>query len=336
MTSLRILISILNWNKAAVTLQCLDALQQSDWGGANVEILVIDNGSSDADYAQLANAAPRANTSIVHLEKNLGFTGGHNISLARAVAENYDFIWLLNNDAIVTPSTLASLLRAICVDPRCGAVSPVIYSAEGVAHNNAWGVTHDWRHRKNMWIGSEAESRRLHTEQPENICMTGTAVLFRVQTIREVGKLDERLFAYYDDNDIGTRLARGGWISKVVFDSRILHADRPNTVQPPYFFYLMARNDMLFWHTHTPSHLRHLLWLKIVDGALFDVNRLRAKGLDKQADAALLGVSDFISGRFGAPELSRRAPLPLRLACRLRRAAHQKHQSSQATAASSA
>lgn len=325
----RVLVSILNWNKAAVTAQCLAALEQSEWGDAQVDIIVIDNGSSEAEYAQLKTVPRGSRTSIVRLERNLGFTGGHNITLAKAIDEQYDFIWLLNNDAIATPTTLAALMQVMGDDTRCGAVSPVIYSGEGVAHNNAWGVTHDWRHRVNLWIASEEQSRQYHETRPADICLTGTAVLFRVQALREVGVLDERLFAYYDDNDIGTRLAHGGWLSKVAFDSKLLHADRPNAIQPQYFFYLMARNDMLFWHKHTPATYRKLLWLKLVDGALFNVNRLRAKGLQKQSDAALLGVSDFIGGRFGAPELNRRASLPLRLICRARRGAHEKHMKAQ-------
>lgn len=325
MRQARVLISILNWNKAAMTLVCLAALDQTEWGDVQADILVIDNGSGAEEYARLSGATLGPRTRILHLDKNLGFTGGHNVSLKKAVDEHYDFIWLLNNDALVVPSTMLKLVEALTADPRCGAVSPVVYAEEGVEHGNAWGVIHDWGNRDNMWITNEADSRRLHETQPDDICLAGTAVMFRVQAIGEVGVLDDRLFAYFDDNDIGTRLAHGGWLSKVVFDAAVLHGARTNAEQPLYYFYLMFRNEMLFWHTHTPPAYRRLLLLKLVDGGMFNVNRLRAKGMHRQADMALLGMSDFLHKKFGAPDLNRRATLPVRLLCRLRRAAHARH-----------
>ena len=50
------------------------------------------------------------------------------------------------------------------------------------------------------------KNRRFVKKNPGAIFLVGTAIMFRVQALREVGLLDERLFAYFDDNDIGTRL----------------------------------------------------------------------------------------------------------------------------------
>jgi hypothetical protein len=84
-----------------------------------------------------------------------------------------------------------------------------------------------------------------------------------------------------------------------------------------YYHYLMQRNQMLFWHKNTPARFRRLLWLKLIDTALHNANRLYARGLYAQGDAALLGGWDFIVGKFGAPKLGRSVPLPMRLACKL-------------------
>lgn len=312
-----VLVSILNWNKAAVTLECLATLRQTACPSAQVDVLVIDNGSEQAEYAKLCAGIDAGSARLLHLEKNLGFTGGHNVALKMAMDEGYDFIWLLNNDATVQPDTLDKLVKAIVANERCGAVSPVIYSEGDVAHLNGWGTTHDWKARNTSWTPNAALAMKLHETEPERICLAGTAIMFRVQAIREVGLLDDRLFAYFDDNDIGTRLSHHDWRSKVVFDASVTHGEREFSKQPPYFFYLMFRNELIFWHTHMPKEFRKLLWLRLINQSMFNVNRLRRRGMHEQANVALLGVWDFMRGKFGAPQLARRAPLPVRLMCRV-------------------
>lgn len=319
-----VLISILNWNKAGITLECLESVQRMARGEMTVEVVVLDNGSEQADYQKLCDGIDSNWVKLIRVEKNLGFTGGHNASLKMAMQKGYDFVWLLNNDATVQSDTLAKLVRAIAADERCGAVSPVILPEDDSNAAEVCSCTHDWKSRCIRWAQGAEASMRLHQTDPDHICLVGTAIMLRVQAIRQVGLLNDRLFAYYDDNDIGTRLSNGGWRSKVVFDAAAKHAFRSVSRQPLYYFYLMFRNELIFWHTSMPKEFRKFLWLKIVNQALFNVNRLRRKGLQRQADSALLGVWDFIRGKGGAPNLVRRVPLPMRATCRIAGYLHQK------------
>ena len=319
-----VLVSVLNWNKAQVTAQCLESLRKLNQTGLKVDILVIDNGSDQADYAALTKAISESSAKVVRLEKNLGFTGGQNASLKIALDQHYDFVWLLNNDATVRPDTLVKLVAAINADQRCGAVSPVLIPEEGGRPDNAWGLVHDWQKRGGFWIASEAQAREQQQNHPESICVAGTAMLLRVEAIREVGLLDDRLFAYFDDNDICVRLSNRGWRSKVVFDTTATHGVPDLTERPLYFFYLMFRNELIFWHTHMPAQFRKLLWLKLVNQAFFNVNRLRRRGMTKQAEIALLGVSDFILGKHAAPDFTRTVPLAIRTACQAAGSLHKK------------
>lgn len=312
----RVLISVLNWNNAAATADCVSSLAQMHRAGLQADILVIDNGSRQADYLALCEAIGQGAARILRVEENLGFTGGQNTSLKIGIDEDYDYVWMLNNDATVQPDTLAKLVAAMTLDARCGAVSPVIVPTDGGNFYNAWGLKHDWQARAGIWLASAEEARRHQEAHPDNFCVAGTAVLLRVAALREVGLLDDRLFAYFDDNDIGVRLSVGGWHSKVVFDTTATHDLAVREERPPYFFYLMYRNEMMFWEKNMPAGHRQRLGLKQLDHSLFDVNRLRVRGMHKQADMALLGVADFLAGRHGAPDLQRRAPLWLRLLCK--------------------
>src|SRR4051812_29277693 len=76
-----VMISVLNWNSADVTLECLASLtaMQRD-PSISVRIVVIDNGSKDADYRRLADGVDHEKVTLLREETNLGFAGGHNVA----------------------------------------------------------------------------------------------------------------------------------------------------------------------------------------------------------------------------------------------------------------
>lgn len=316
----KVLISILNWNGADKTLHCLESIkdeQTSASAAASVSVLVIDNGSRPDDRARLQEAIP-AFVTLTCIPDNLGFTGGHNIAIAKAIQEEYDFIWLLNNDAEVVPGTLLQLVNEIVLDSKTGAVSPVLRDSGDRSTVMRCVNTHNWRDWESNRIVSFEEARRLQREEPASIWLDGTAILFRVKALEQTGPLDDRLFAYYDDDDIGTRLARKGWHSRCVFDATVYHDVRWTYEEyPPYLVYLLQRNQMLFYYNHSPAPYRKRLYLRLVDKAFFEANRRRNRGLPAQADMMLLAIGDFLGGRFGAPRLDRKVAWWLRALARV-------------------
>ena len=313
-----VLISILNWNNAADTINCVASLlAEAKSSCADVRIRVIDNGSARTDYEALCAGAESLGFSVARLEQNLGFTGGHNTSIAWAIEEGIDYLWLLNNDATVRSNCLDKLVAALEEDRRLGAVSPVIEPEGNGRPVAAWGGTHDWSTRQTVWFASETESLQKHQDIPTEIFVAGTAIMLRVKAMAAIGELDDRLFAYYDDSDLGVRLAKKGWRSKVVFDASIEHGWREIGQMAPYFFYLYYRNEMIFLATHVPPPYRRLLWLKMVNQALFNAERYARQGMKVQSDALMLGIWDFALGRYGRPQLDRAVPGALRLAAKV-------------------
>jgi len=313
----KVLISILNWNRAQKTLHCLDSMrEQRARTRSDVTTLVIDNGSRPDDVAQLEAGMAGQDAVLKRLPVNLGFTGGHNEAIKIAMKEGYDFIWLLNNDAAVMPGTLEELVSVMQAAPRTGAVSPVLRDIEDGTTVVRCINTHDWSRLKDRRIVSIEEGRRFQAEHPEAGWVDGTAVLFRVAALRDTGPLDDDLFAYYDDNDIGVRLADKGWFSQCAFDATVLHDVKTMYEEfPLYMVYLLQRNEMLFWHKNTPAPYRRFLTLRLLDRALYDANRLYRNGWKKQADTALIAVSDYFNRKFGGPSYDRKVPLLMRAAC---------------------
>lgn len=75
----KILISILNWNKAQETLACIKSLENElETTEARVSVLVIDNGSRPEDVCELEKGLQSQRATLKKFPINLGFTGGHN------------------------------------------------------------------------------------------------------------------------------------------------------------------------------------------------------------------------------------------------------------------
>ena len=315
----KVLISVLNWNRAGKTLHCLASMRdQRAATQADVTTLVIDNGSGPDDVAQLEAGMAGGEAILKRLPVNLGFTGGHNVAIDMAIKEGYDYIWLLNNDAAVMPGTLQELVAVMQAGPQCGAVSPVLRDIDDGVTVARCLNTHDWAKLKDRRIVSIEEGQRFQADHPEATWVDGTAVLFRVAALRDTGPLDDNLFAYYDDNDIGVRLAAKGWFSQCAFNATVLHDVKKLYEEfPLYMVYLLQRNELLFYTKNTPAGYRRFLTLRLLDRAMYDANRLYRNGWKKQGDATLVAVSDFFGRNFGGPKYDRKVPLLMRVTCGL-------------------
>lgn len=310
------LLSVLNWNSCADTIECLQSLAHvlPEVGGRAV-VRVIDNGSTLADYRRLETYCETARVTLTRQENNLGFAGGHNISIRQALAEAFDYVCLVNNDAIVAPGALRKMLEEMDRAPRCGAVSPIILGKADPSKVDYCGASHDWARLEVVKPDGLHCIENFGQEHADDFWVVGTFVLYRTQALAEVGALNEALFAYYEDNDIAVRLRRAGWTSRLAMDARVHHPVRtdPSIVRPAYFFYLMARNALYFWHTHTPPPHRRFIRYRIASRSIWTANHLAKRGEFDKARACLLGVHDGLRGRLGKPDLERRLPWRMRL-----------------------
>jgi GT2 family glycosyltransferase len=305
-----VIVSVLNWNTAQLTADCVASILKLEHGDAlRVQVVVLDNGSRADDWQQLQASLDASRVTLVRQERNLGFAGGHNVTMRMAVEQNAEFVWLVNSDSILEPSSLSKLVAAFDADPRCGAASPVIRALHDERLIDFCGARHDWKNLDSIRSRSVEEAQALEAQGMEDMWLAGTLVMFRVEALKQVGLLNEKLFAYFEDDDIGVRLSRGGWHNRLVAHASAWHAQPNVKERGPHYFYLLYRNSFLFYLEHTPAPYRRLIRLRLIDRALFTANRLYRKGHDKKAEACLLGIVDGLRGRGGPPDLERQPPL---------------------------
>jgi GT2 family glycosyltransferase len=116
---------VLNYNGGDLTLECLRRLRATEWPADRLEIVLVDNASSDEVVARTREEWP--DVRIIASERNLGFAGGCNLALRDL--DGVDHVALVNSDVLVEPGWLAPLERALRHNPTVGAASPKILFA---------------------------------------------------------------------------------------------------------------------------------------------------------------------------------------------------------------
>src|SRR5689334_17682620 len=108
---------VLNYNGLRHLETCFISLQALDYPADRVELLLVDNGSSDGSVAFMTTRFPGVR--VHQTGSNLGFAGGNN---AGAVVARGDYFAFLNNDTKVDPAWLRELVTSLRADEAAGVV----------------------------------------------------------------------------------------------------------------------------------------------------------------------------------------------------------------------
>ena len=119
MTKSKVSIIIPHYNGIEVLSECLDSLFQSTY--PNIEVIVIDNGSSDDSVDWLKTN--HSQVIVIENDKNLGYAGGCNVG---ALAASGEYLLFLNNDTIHNPDFVELLADFLDLNSKVAAVQPKI------------------------------------------------------------------------------------------------------------------------------------------------------------------------------------------------------------------
>jgi GT2 family glycosyltransferase len=295
-------IILLNWNGLADTLACLDSLSRLDY--PSFQVVVIDNGSSDGSPEAIRKAHPEVR--VLETGENLGYVGGNNLGLDYACSRGSVYALLLNNDTEVAPDFLRRMVEFAEIDPMVGVVGPTIYYADPAEMIWSAGGQLERRTGLTLMYGMDEVDRGQFGESPRKVdFVTGCALLAKTAVVKEVGKLDSRFFAYFEENEWCIRVAQAGYTIYHLPTARIWHKISPaRREHSPQVYYYMTRNRLLFtwlanlglssWLSISWEYLQRLLSWSI---------RPRWRYKAPQRNAMLRGIFDFSRRRFGRVDI---------------------------------
>jgi GT2 family glycosyltransferase len=155
----RVRVVVLNYDGGEMTLRCLDALRGLDYPADRVQVVLVDNGSIDGIVDRVRGEYPE----VVVREPlaNLGFAGGCNLGIGDPAAGEYDYVALVNNDAVPEPGWLAPLVDCLEADTTVGAASSkIVFAGRYWGTQIAAPVTHE---RGVRLSGVEVDGREAWT-----------------------------------------------------------------------------------------------------------------------------------------------------------------------------
>ena len=234
-------IVVLNYNAGKLLLNCIESIKKSSY--ENIEILVVDNISSDNSQIECKKKFP--DIKLIQNDENLGYCGGNNIGIKKAEGE---FIIILNPDTIVETNWIDELLNAQ-KEFGDGLYQPKILSLN---EENTIQSTGNMLHI--FGFGFARDKGNKVTERKEEIekvgYASGTCLFTTRRVLDKIGLLDEFLFLYHDDLDLGWRGAQIGINSFYVPKSKIYHVESYSLKWSSKKFYWLERNRKYCLLTH--------------------------------------------------------------------------------------
>jgi len=241
---------VVTHEELALTSACLASVAEQV--PAPAPVILVDNGSKRSNASAVVARFPEA--VLVTSQVNLGFAGGANLGIRRALAEGCDYVWLLNNDTVCEPGALATLLETAGSDERIAAVGSVLVRADGSERIEAFGGG-----EVSLVLGLSRHTRMLRPDTGLDF-LSGASLLLRCRALREVGALDEGYFLYWEDVDLSFRLRQAGWRLAVATGSRVVHAGGASI---GYFSHewdrTFTRSAVRFFRRHAPAPLLPIL-----------------------------------------------------------------------------
>lgn len=290
-------IIVLNYNSRDDTLDCLRSLQHLTY--LRTHIILVDNGSTDGTVPLVRACHPQVE--IIETGENLGFTGGNNVGIQRAMRNGADYIMLLNNDTIVAPDMLDIMVEAMEADPTLGVTGPTIYYYDHPEKIWSAGGSIDWKHGRTWMDGVNEEDRGQFGQTVREVdFVTGCALLTRRELWEVAGLLNDQFFMYYEETEWCVRAARAGFKIGQIPMAMIWHKIPLDGRTSPRTYYYMTRNRLLFLRC-TRASLKTWLYTLGEYARTFMSWSLRPRWQDRRhlRGVMLRAIRDFSVGRFG-------------------------------------
>lgn len=222
---------LLNWNGWLDTIECLASLYKTDY--PNYKIIVVDNGSTDESVSIIREAYPKIE--LIETGENLGFARGYNVGIRSALANDAQFVFVLNNDTVVAPDCISRLVEyaensdnIALVGPKiCDMDSPIYRQWSVLSRFNFFALLVIFSPFKRLVVNSQIFRRFFYFgDEPTKVYgIPGSAMLFKSGCLNQIGLFDEGTFLYWEEYIIAEKLMLAGLCTYVVPEGLIRHKE---------------------------------------------------------------------------------------------------------------
>lgn len=278
-----------NYNGLSDTLELIESLY-THLQDIEYEIIVVDNGSKVDESIAIRDKHPQVVT--IRSEKNLGFAGGNNLGLTRARGK---YVYLINNDTIITDDSVKNLIHTLEEKPDVGLVCPKILYMDDRKIQFAGYTPMSKITIRNKVIGNGMDDDGSYDSPSYSAFAHGAAMLIKKELLAKAGLIPTMYFLYYEELDWSLRIKEAGYNIYYEPNSSILHKESRTTGKgSPLREYYISRNKLVFAYRNRKGGAR-LLSLSYILLIAYSIRLIKAlvRGNFDHAKARLNGIKDF-------------------------------------------
>ncbi|GIV83542.1 MAG: glycosyl transferase [Candidatus Roseilinea sp.] len=259
-TSVDLSVIILTYNTRDLTCACVQSvIADAERTPYTVEIVVVDNASTDGTVTALRQATPDVH--IIVNASNLGFSRGNNVGLRTARGR---YMMLLNSDTEIQPDALQTLIAFMDAHPDAGACGPMLLNADGSLQPSGRPLPSMWTPIMSMTRLYRLWKRDFYRQAGRDYNaiakvgeVSGAALLVRREAYVSVGGLDPNLFAYYEDIDWCKRIGDAGFSVYYVPGARVVHYWQSTSRSVSELAYRAGQNSRRYYYAKHHGPIAH-------------------------------------------------------------------------------
>lgn len=184
--------------------ESLRSLYKMDYPKDRLELIVIDNGSTDGTPSLVKEQFPQ--TKLITLPSNIGFAPALNVGVRQASGK---YIFVTNDDVIFDKNCLSELVRLAQSDTTIGIVGGKMFFYNQPNQMALPGF------RVNIWLGYHPYDFKGRDQVREMDVATGGCMLMRKSMLKFIGLFDEGFFFCGEDYDLCFRARIAGF--KIIY-----------------------------------------------------------------------------------------------------------------------
>ncbi len=260
---------IVTYNVEKYADKCLSSLLSYTSPALDLEILVIDNHSSDHTVAMIRDKYPQID--LIASEKNLGFSAANNVLLKKCRG---DYILLLNPDTIVEKDSLDMLVDYLKTHPECGIIGPKLLNEDRSLQNglrkfpNAWVSFIKSSPLKHLKIFKRCVDQRHMRHYDLNQSgivdqVSGAAFMFSRPVFNKLGLLDSQFYIYFEEVDYCKRAYLEGLNVYYLAEAQIIHfGGKSANSANAKMMYIYLHSQLKYFKKHL-SPVHYLIFISI-------------------------------------------------------------------------
>jgi GT2 family glycosyltransferase len=236
---------VVNYNGTNYLNRCFSSLFSLNYPQDCLEIIMVDNGSSDGSCEIVKKQFPRVKIVINDVNS---YAKASNLGVKAAQGS---YIAFLNNDTWVDSSWLGNVIDKMMTDDRIGAVTGKILFPDGTLQSTGHSELPNF-----YWCdrGFKEPERGQFSFNEHVKSISHCAAVYRKSCIEDNGMLDEDFNFYLEDVDYSLRAQKRGWVFSYVPTAIVYHVFHGTASEKDVSFYC-ERNRLLLLAKHFPQEL---------------------------------------------------------------------------------